>query len=109
MTPERNDRNTILHVQCAGLLFLEWYGHRGQDEDWLLASPALTFQTGVCIGCPGGPELGCPGQGLEQKVRDLARAALSLLPAPGDFGLPTGFGAAGKAESIRWWEGGGRG
>lgn len=67
MTPERNDRNTILHVRCAGLLFLEWYGHRGQDEDWLLASPALTFQTGVCIGCPGGPELGCPGQGLRQR------------------------------------------
>lgn len=62
MTLEQNDRNTILHVQCAGLLFLEWYGHRGQEEDWLLASPALTLKTGVCIGCPGGPELRCSGQ-----------------------------------------------
>lgn len=48
-----------------------------------------------------------PRAGTRAKVRDLARAALSLLPAPGDFGLPTGFGAAGKAESIRWWEWGG--
>lgn len=47
---------------------------------------------------------GMPRAGTQAKVRDLARAALSLLPAPGDFGLPTGFGAAGKAESIRWWE-----
>lgn len=43
MTLEQNDRNIILHVQCAGLLFLEWYGHKGQEEYWLLASPGLTF------------------------------------------------------------------
>lgn len=42
--------------------------------------------------------------GTQARVRASARAALSLLPAPSDFGLPTSFGAAGKAESIRWWE-----
>lgn len=44
--------------------------------------------------------------GTQARVRALARAVLSLLPAPGDFGLPTSFGAAGKAKPIRWGEGG---
>lgn len=98
MTLEGNDRNTIPGVQCAGLLLLEWFGHRGQAEYWLLASTAPTFQTGVCIRCPGGPRAEMLRAGTQARGRALVRAVLSLFPASGDFGLPTSFGAAGESE-----------
>lgn len=80
-------------------LLLAWRGHAGcRHERWPRPGPA-----------PGArrvPVLGA-GWGHAARSRSVAsqawplRRLLPLLPAPGDFGLPAGLGAAGEAGSGR--------